>query len=171
YSETLDAIFAEVDRTPVIAQSDALECMVYDHYQNIFDEIYLSVDERYGRTPKSRLQRKAVDFKELLAHGLVYNGMKFTMKYDGIVYHARIIASENGKECLLQLLDENLNPYYDPNTKELAGLYSSSSAAGVAAINFYRAQHGIPERVKTLRGTTYWINEDGKSVKELIDQL
>ena len=80
YSETLDAIYAEVDRTPVIAQSDALECMVYDHYQNIFDEIYLSVDEQYGQTPNSRLQRKIVDFKELLAHGLVYNGMKSTMK-------------------------------------------------------------------------------------------
>lgn len=171
YSEELDAIFAEVEQTDAITQSDATECVVYAHYQNIFDEIYLSVDEKYGRTPKSRLQRKIVDFTELSAHGLVHDGMRFTMKYDGIVYHARVIASEDRSKCFLQLLDEDQNPYRDPKTGALMGLYNSSSSAGVDAINFYRAQHGIPERVKTLRGTTYWINENGKSLKELIDQL
>lgn len=171
YSDELDELFLLVEQTESIKQSEEPACIAYDHYQSIFDEIYLSVDEKYGKTPRAKLERQVVSFTDLYQKKMVRDGMKFTMKYDGIIYHARTIVSKEGNRCLLQVLDENGKPYYDEETGEMIGLYDSSSSAGIDVINLYRRDHGIPDRIKTLRGTTYWINEEGKSVKELIDQM
>lgn len=92
----MDAVFEVVEKASNVHESDEPACMAYEHYQSIFDEIYLSVEEHYGRTPNTKLQRQAVSFTEL----------------------------------------------------------------------FKRRK----EKVKTLRGTTYWINEDGLSIKDLIDK-
>lgn len=171
YSEELDEMFMLVEGTESIKLSDEPACVAYDHYQSVFDEIFLSVDEKYGKTPKSRLERQIVTFTELYQNKVVTDGMEFTMKYDGVTYYARAKVSNDKKRCFLQVLDENKNPYFDENTKKIIGLYDSSSAAGIDVINLYRKNHNIPDRVKTLRGTTYWINENGKTIKELIDQI
>jgi hypothetical protein len=171
YSEELDEIFSSVEKTESLKESNESACMIYEHYGSIFDEIFLSVDEKYGRTPKSRLERQIVNFTELYRRGQVTDGMRFTMKYDGIIYRAKTVASTDGKNCYLQVLDEHGNPYRDEKTGGIIGLYESSSAAGIDVINLYRKNHGIQERVKTLRGTIYWVNEDGKTIRDLIDSM
>lgn len=170
YAEVLDAVFESVEGTEDIAQSEEPACMVYEHYQNIFDEIYLSVEEKYGRTPKSQIQRQVIKFTELYRRGAVQKGMRFTMKYDGEIYYARIALADNKQDCYLQVLDEEQQPYRDKETNRIIGLYESSSSAGVDVINLRREEKGISDRIRTLRGTTYWVNEEGYSIKDLIDQ-
>ena len=82
----------------------------------------------------------------------------------------RTVLSDNRRECFFQVLDENKRPFRDERTGEIIGVYESSSSAGVDAINLRREKKGISGRIKTLRGTTYWINDDGFSVKDLIEQ-
>ena len=38
-------------------------------------------------------------------------------------------------------------------------------------INLRREKKGIPERIRTLRGTTYWVNEEGDSIRDLMDKF
>lgn len=169
YTEILDEIFAAVEGEERYTESANPGCIVYSHYSDVFDEIYLSVDEQYGRTPKNKMERQVVTFTDLYKRGLVKNGTPFTMKYDGEVFYARAVLSEDGKDCFLQILDENRQPYI-VNGK-VAGIYRTSSAAGVDVINFRRKEKGITQRVKTLRGTTYWVNEAGQTIRDLIDQM
>ena len=169
HAETLDAVFQAAEAASSLKESDVPECVIYGHYQSIFDEIFLSVDEKYGKTPKSQLERQVVTFTELFEKKLVYDGMRFSMTYDGVVYYARIVLSGNGKRCFLQVLDENKQPFRDENGR-IIGLYESSSSAGIDVINLYRKKHNIPKMIQTLRGTVYWINENGESVKDLIDR-
>lgn len=171
YADVLDEIYSKVESVESLSGSNEPACMVYEHYQNIFDEIYLSVDEKYGRTPKSALERQFVSFTDLYQRGIIKDGMQFTMKYDSVQYYAKATVSPDGKECYLQVLNENKEPYISEKTGEEMGLYNSSSAAGIDVINLYRKKHNIPNQIKTLRGTTYWVCENGKSIKELIDQL
>ncbi|MCM1329943.1 MAG: hypothetical protein NC253_10940 [Ruminococcus sp.] len=114
-----------------------------------------------------RLQRQVTDFTELYKRGAVTDGMRFTMKYDGEVYNAKAVCS--GEECYFVVLDENGNYYTDSMGKTM-GIYTTSSAAGVDVINLRREKKGISEKIKTLRGTTYWVNDDGMSIKDLIDK-
>lgn len=168
YTDILDEIFkqAEADKT----QDKTLGCIVYEHYKDIFDEIYLSVDEKYGKTPNSSIQRQIVTFTDMYNAGVIKDGMKFSMKYDGIEYKARASVSKSKTNCFLVVLDEDGNPYRGENGN-IIGVYNNSSTAAVDVINFYRKKHKIPNRVSTLRGTVYWRNEEGKSVKELIDSM
>mgnify|MGYP000297836366 FL=1 len=170
YSDIFDEIFKEVESADNIKLSDEPACMAYEHYQSIFDEIFLSVDEKFGRSPKSRLQRQVISFTELYRRKAVTDGMLFSMKYDGEVYYARAVVASNKRDCYFQILDENRQPFYDPTTGQPVGIYTSSSSAGVDTINFRRQKKGIQALVKTLRGTTYWINEDGLSIKDLIEK-
>ena len=170
YTDVMDEIFETVERTENIGESKETVCMVYEHYRRIFDEIYLSVDEKYGRTPKTLLQRQVINFTELYRRGAVTADMHFTMKYNGEIYHAKTVLSDNRKECFFQVLDENQRPFRDERTGEIIGVYESSSSAGVDAINLRREKKGISGRIKTLRGTTYWINDEGFSIKDLIEQ-
>lgn len=169
HADVLDEMFVQVEQTEVLRESSSPVCIAYEHYQNIFDEIFLSVEEHFGRTPKNALQRQNVTFTELFQRGLVTDGMKFTMKYDGELYYAKASLSKDKKECYLQVLDENQNPYIDPNTGGVIGTYTSSSSAGIDVINLRRKEKGISGMVKTLRGTTYWVNEKGKSIYDLIN--
>ncbi len=169
YTEILDEIFIAVEGAEKYTESGNPGCIVYSHYSDVFDEIYLSVDERYGRTPKNKMERQVVTFTDLYKRGLVKNKMQFTMKYDGELFYARAILSSDGKDCYLQILDENKQPYI-VNGK-VVGIYRTSSSAGIDVINFRRKERGINQRVKTLRGTTYWVNEAGQTVKDLIDQM
>lgn len=170
YTEVLDNIFKIVENVDNLHESDEPACIVYEHYQNIFDEIYLSVDERFGKTPKAQLQRQVVNFTELYKRGAVTDGMSFTMKYDGEIYFAKTVLSDDKKNCYLQVLDEKGNPYIDEETGKMMGIYDSPSSAGVDVINFRREKKGIAERIKTLRGTTYWVNDAGMSIKDLVDK-
>lgn len=170
YSELLDDVFDAVEKADNLKSSLDPACMAYEHYQSIFDEIYLSIDEQYGRTPKAQLQRQVVSFTELYKRGAVTDGMIFTMKYDGEIYYARAVLADNKKDCYFQVLDENKNPFVESGTGRILGIYENSSSAGVDVINMRRQKKGMEERVKTLKGTTYWINEEGMSIKELIDK-
>ena len=170
YAEILDGIFEYVEQTEVLRNSVEPACIVYEHYQNVFDEIYLSVEERYGRTPKARLQRQVVTFTELYRRGAVKDGMRFSMRYDGETYLARAVLADDGRNCYFQVLKENGEPYIEEKTGRILGIYETSSSAGVDVINLRREQKGISEKVKTLRGTTYWVNEDGLSIKDLMDK-
>lgn len=171
YSDVLDGVFEAVERTNNIKESDEPACMAYEHYQSVFDEIYLSVEERYGRTPNMQLQRQSLSFTDLYKRGIVTNGMRFTMKYDGEIYYAKAVLSNNQRECYFQVLDENEKPFIENGTGRTLGVYENSSLAGVDVINLRREKKGIKEKVKTLRGNTYWVNEDGLSIKDLIEKF
>lgn len=97
--------------------------------------------------------------------------MNFSMKYDGVVYYAKAVVAKNKKNCYLQVLNEHKEPYRDKQTGRIIGLYENASAAGMDVINLYRENHQIPQKIKTLPGNSYWINEEGKSIKELIEQM
>lgn len=170
YSEILDGIFEAAENETDITSSTDPACIAYEHYQSIFDEIFLSVDERFGRTPNTKLQRQVMSFTELYKRGAVTDGMLFTMKYDGEIYYARAVLSDNKKECYFQVLDEKKRPFVEEGTGRILGIYENSSPAGVDVINMRRQQKGIEARIKTLRGTVYWINENGMSIKDLIDK-
>lgn len=170
YSELLDGIFEAAEHAEDIKTSDVPACMAYEHYQSVFDEIFLSVDEKFGRTPNAKLQRQVMSFTELYNRGAVTDGMIFTMKYDGETYYAKAVLTKDKKNCYFQVLDENKMPLRDAATGRILGIYENSSSAGVDVINMRRKQKGIESQVKTLRGTTYWINEEGMSIKDLIDR-
>lgn len=170
HSEILDEMFIKAEQIGTFQNPDDSVCLVYNRYQSVFDEIFLSVDEKYGRTPKSLIERKTVSFTELYNANKISDGMKFTMEYDSVTYYARAVVTADKKNCYLQVLDENQQPYFSSDNTPV-GIYESSSSAGVDVINLYRQKHGMTNFVKTLRGTTYWINEDGKSIKELIDEI
>ncbi len=170
YTDVLDGIFEEVEATEDIKNSNSPACMVYDHYKSIFDEIFLSVDEKYGRTPKALLQRQGVNFMDLYKKGAIKEGTEFTMKYDGETYYSRIVLSRDKSKCYLQLLDENHQAFINPETGKITGIYEAPSSAGVDAINYRRKKQGIQKEVKTLRGTVYWINNEGLSIKDLMDR-
>lgn len=125
YAEVLDGIFDIVEAADSTKESDEPACMAYEHYQSIFDEIFLSVEERYGRTPNMRLQCQTINFG---------------------------------------------GPFTDPETGRILGIYENSSSAGVDVINLRRERKGIKDRVRTLRGSTYWVNEEGSSLKELMEK-
>lgn len=170
YAEVLDGVFDIVEEAGSTRESGEPACMAYEHYQSIFDEIYLSVEERYGRTPNMRLQRQTVSFTELYRSGIVTDGMRFTMKHDGELYYAKTVLASNGTDCYFQVLDEGGEPFIEPETGRILGIYENSSSAGVDVINLRREKKGIKNRVKTLRGNTYWVNEEGLSLQELMDQ-
>lgn len=169
YTAELDEIFTKVNSSIEIASSSDLACIIYNRYGKIFDEIYLSV-ENYGNTPKSGIKRQIVTFTDMYRAGVVTDGMPFTMEYDGVTYYAKAAVARNKKECFLQVLDENRQAYKDASG-EIVGTYESSSKAGVDVINLYRKKHNIQPKVATLRGTIYWKNQDGKTVKDLIDSM
>ena len=170
YSGLLDGLFNAVEKADDLKSSSDPACMVYEHYQSIFDEIYLSVEEQHGRTPNARLQRQVVSFTELYKRGAVTDGMVFSMTYDGERYYARAVLADNKRDCYFQVLDENGNPFMESGTGRILGVYENSSSAGVDVINMRRQKKGIKERVKTLRGTTYWTNEEGMSIRDLMDR-
>ena len=170
YAEVLDEIFNLAEQVDNLRESSEPGCMAYEHYQSIFDEIYLSVEERFGRTPNARLQRQTVSFTELYKRGAIKPGMGFQMKYDGEVYYAKVVLSNDKKNCYLQVLDENKESIIEKDTGRILGIYDNSSLAGVEVINLRREKKGIAERVKTLRGTIYWVNDDGLSIKDLIEK-
>ena len=93
------------------------------------------------------------------------------MKYDNEIYYAKIALTKDKKKCYIQVLDENKKPYFDNEKNLYMGVFEAPSAAGVAAINFRRKNKGISERVSTLRGTTYWVNEKGQSILDLMSML
>ena len=168
YAEILDDLFQAVKESVSLRDSADPACMAYEHYQNIFDEIFLSVDERYGCTPKALLQRQSVSFTELYRRGAVTNGMVFRMTYDGETYQARTVLADDGKNCYFQVLDEQGRPFVKDG--QIVGIYENPSQAGVDVINLRRERHGTPGRVKTLQGSTCWVNEAGLGIKDLMDR-
>lgn len=168
YAETLDGLFQAVKETASLRESAEPACMAYERYQNIFDEIFLSVDERYGCTPKALLQRQSVSFTELYRRGVVTDGTMFRMTYEGETYQAQTVLTNDGKNCYFQLLDEAGRPF--KKNGQIVGIYENPSQAGVDVINLRREQRGTPERVKTLPGTACWMNEAGLSIKDLTDR-
>lgn len=171
YMEQLDEIFTDVETSNDFANDDRLTCVVYHHYQSVFDEIYLSLDEKhYGRTPRSTMQRKIVSFTDLYRAGKIENGTQFVLEYDGMEHYAVAEYDEMEKECYMLLLDENHQPYHNSNGEKI-GYYKASSQAGIDIINLYRKRNQIDKRVETLNGPAYWKTENGTTLKTLIDSL
>ena len=141
YAEVLDGVFQAVEAAEKCRSSQNPACMAYEHYRSIFDEIFLSVDERFGRTPKARLQRRSVNFTELYRRGAVTNGMGFRMVFDGEIYQARTILDESGQNCYFQLLNETGTPYRKGG--QIVGIYENPFQAGVDVINLRREKQGV----------------------------
>lgn len=171
YSEILDEIFVDVEKSTDYINDDKLSCVVYHHYQSIFDEIYLSLDEKhYGRTPKSTMRRKIVSFTDLYNAGKIQDGTEFIMEYDGVCHYAMAEYDANDRECYMLLLDDDKKPYFNQKGEKI-GYYRTSSQAGMDAINLYRKRHQIEKKVETLNGSAYWKTKDGITIKALIDSL
>ncbi|MDO4326043.1 MAG: PD-(D/E)XK nuclease family protein [bacterium] len=171
YSDILDEIFHDVEKSTDYLNDDTLSCIVYKHYQSIFDEIYLSLDEKhYGKTPKSKIQRKFVSFTDLYRAKKIQNGTEFIMEYDGVYFYAIAEYDSEAKECYMLLLDENKRPYYNQKGEKI-GFYKASSQAGLDAINLYRKRHQIDKKITTLNGPAYWKTKEGVPIKTLIDSL
>lgn len=171
YSDILDEIFEDVESSLDCKDDDRLTCVVYYHYQSIFDEIYLSLDgKHYGRTPKSTLQRRKVSFTDLYRANKIQDGTEFVMEYDGICYYAIAEYDPSENACYMLLLDEDKQPYYNEKGEKI-GYYETASQAGIDAINIYRKRHQIDKKVETLNGPSYWKTKDGITVKSLIDSL
>lgn len=168
HAETLDGLFQAVSEAADLSASADPACMAYEHYRNIFDEIFLSVDEQYGRTPKAQLQRQSVSFTELYRRGAVTDGMMFRMTYDGETYLARTILADDGRNCYFQVLDEEGKPFVKDG--RIVGVYENPSRAGVDVVNLRRKQRGTSGQVKTLRGTTCWVNEAGLDIQDLMNR-
>ena len=171
YSEILDEIFVDVERSSDYLRDDKLSCVVYHHYQSLFDEIYLSLDEKhYGRTPKSTMQRKIVSFTDLYNAGKIKDGTEFVLEYDGVFHYAVAEYDAEDGECYMLLLDEEKKPYFNQKGEKV-GFYKASSQAGMDAINIYRKRHQIDKKVSTLNGPVYWKTKNGVTIKALIDAL
>lgn len=171
YSEVLDEIFDDVEKSDNYLEDSKLSCVVYTHYQSILDEIFLSLDEkRFGRTPKSNIQRHIVSITDLYNAGKIEDGTEFIMKYDGVYHYAVAEYDQQDNECYMLLLDSNKQPYYNSQGEKI-GFYKASSQAGVDAINIYRKRNNIEARVETLNGPSYWKTKDGVTIKTLIDSL
>lgn len=171
HSDILDEIFDEVEKSADYLKDEKLSCAVYKRYQNILDEIYLSLDEkRYGRTPKSTMQRKIMSFTDLYNAGKIQNGTEFIMDYDGVRHYAVAEYDSTDKECYMLLLDDDKNPYYNQKGEKI-GYYKACSQAGVDAVNIYRKKHMIEKKIDTLNGPAYWKTKEGDTIKSLIEAL
>lgn len=171
HKEVLDTIFSEVKKSPDYTKDESLSCVIYRHYRSIFDEIYLSLEERhYGRVPNSSVRRKKVGFTELYEAHKIENGTEFQMEYNGVLFYAVAEYDAADRECYLVLLDEEKKHYHNKNG-EVVGYYMAPSQAGIDAINLYRKRHQIDGRIESLNGTVYWKTKDGRTIKELIDSL
>ena len=92
------------------------------------------------------------------------------MKYDGETYYAKAVLADNGTDCYFQVLDEDGSPFVEAGTGRILGVYDNASTAGVDVINFRREKKGVQNRVRTLRGNIYWVNEAGLSIRDLIEK-
>lgn len=171
HAEVLDKIFADVEASPDPKNDTGLSCIIYCHYQSIFDEIYLSLEEKdYGRTPKSILRRRGVSLTDLYRAGKIQDGTEFVMKYDGVCHYAVAKYVADDGECYLLLLNEEKKPYFNQKGEKI-GFYKASSQAGVDAVNLYRKRCQIDKRIDTLNGPAYWKTKDGRTLKALMDSL
>lgn len=171
YSECLDEIFDDVERSMNYLEDTKLTCVVYAHYQNILDEIFLSLDEKkFGRTPKSNIRRRIVSFTDLYNAGKIQNGTEFVMEYDGVCHYAVAEYDEQDNQCYMLLLDDNKQPYYNAKGVKI-GYYKASSQAGIDAINIYRKRNNIEAKIETFNGPVYWKTKEGTTIKTLIDSL
>lgn len=171
YSECLDEIFDDVERSMNYLEDTKLTCVVYAHYQNILDEIFLSLDEKkFGRTPKSNIRRRIVSFTDLYNAGKIQNGTEFVMEYDGVCHYAVAEYDEQDNQCYMLLLDDNKQPYYNAKGVKI-GYYKASSQAGIDAINIYRKRNNIEAKIETFNGPMYWKTKEGTTIKTLIDSL
>lgn len=171
YKEWLDEIFDDVEQSASYHEDDRLTCVIYQRYRSVFDEIYLSLsDRKYGRTPKSLLQRKFVSFTDLYRSGKIRNHTEFVMDYDGVRHFAIAEYDEQTGECYMLILDENKQPFKNSKGEQI-GYYKAASQAGIDAVNIYRKKRGIDKKIVSLNGTVYWKLNDGTTIKNLIDSM
>ena len=174
HADVMDRIFEQVDKTIELSGSKEPECMVYEHYSNIFDEIYLSVEEKYGVTPSSKIggrqQRQGISFTELYKRGIIKDGMRFFMEFEGERYEAVFAVVNGGEECFLHPLDENGREYCDKKSGRIWGYYDNSFQAAVDVINDRRTKKGISERIRVLRDGTDWKSVEGQELRSILEK-
>ncbi len=167
----LDELFQKVECSINFHTDKQIECLVYNRYQSVFDEIFLSLDEKqYGRTPNSFVKRRVVTFNDLYQSGKIEVGTEFVLEYDGVVHYARAEYTEDDKACYLLILDENKNVFKN-SMGIVVGYYKTSSQAGVDVINLYRKRRGVEKRIDSLNGLAYWKTKDGVTLKSIVESL
>ena len=167
YGDILYEIFEKVSKSD--DGKDDASVILYNHYKSIFDEIYLTLVEDFGSTPKEKSKRKIVTFTDLFHAGLINENTRYTMHADGVTFHAKTLLLANG-ECRIQLLkDDKDTPFLNENGN-IIGLYKTSSQAALDILNIHRKEIG-KDPLTAIRGTTCWKTEKGLTIKELIDRL
>lgn len=164
HAELLDEIFHLVKETGTSESTDP-GWFIYDHYQSVFDEIYLSV-EKYGETPRSNIRRRQISIDDLYKKRMFNDSMNFTMKYNGEIYYAKTVLAKD-KKWYLQVLDENRKAIIRDG--KIVGVYANPSLAALEVINLRGEENGKAP-VNTIKGDVYWVNEEGLSIKELLDK-
>lgn len=166
--EALDEIYEKIRNRSY--SDDDLAYVVYNRYHNVFDEIYLSIDE-YGSTPSSNQKNRQFTFDDLYRAGLIKDGTEFTMSYDGVTYYAVAEYRPEKDRCDLLVLDDNKAPYIIDGKKR--GYYSSPSSAAVDAVKMYRKIHNSEKDSSglSLNGTAYWKIADGETFSELTKRI
>lgn len=169
---------------------------LYDAYAEIFDEIFVSVEQdadyRNSSNPGCIVYDHYTNiFDEIYLSVDEQYGrtpknkiqrqiITFTELYKkGVVTHGMKFTMRYGgeifyartvvnkkEECFLQILDENKQPYM--LNGRIVGVYDNASLAAVESINYRRDKNGITDKVRTIRGNVYWTNEDGLSINDLL---
>lgn len=158
YSVVLDHIYE-------MARSGKVESIFYRRYkkyQQVFDEIFMSVDA-YEETPDASVQRKVITFDSLVAQKKLAEGSELYMIYDGVKLWAKIVKNPEDSQCYLALLDENHCFYKDENGEPDVRYmrYRTASAPASDAVYISRIRRGEKKARVSLNGTLYWKLAEG----------
>ncbi len=167
YKDVLSEIFNAVSRNER-RKEDEIAIVLYNHYKNIFDEIFLTLVEDYGMIPNGKTRRKVATFTDLYNAGLINQDTRYTLEVDGYIFHAKTLVLKNG-ECRLQLLKDYNTPYLDEK-EYIIGVYKTHLQAALDAVNIHRKEQG-KEAVDLVRGSVCWKTDKGLTIQELIDRL
>lgn len=167
YKDVLSDIFNAVARNEG-RKEDEVAVVLYNHYKNIFDEIFLTLVEDYGIIPDGKTRRKVATFTDLYNAGLINEDTRYSLEVDGQVFYAKTLALTDG-EYRLQLLKDYDTPYLDEKG-HVVGVYRTHVQAALDAVNIHRKEQG-KEQVDLLRGSVCWKTDNGLTIQELIDKL
>ena len=167
YPDALLEIFNAAAKSYDTAET-ALPRFLYNHYQSIFDEIYLTLSNDYGTTPRQRSRRNYLTMDELSRAGLIDASTRYALDFDGNAFHAKTAYLSSG-ECRMQLLHSDGTPFLSPEGQQI-GFYKDPDRAALDIVNLHRREQG-KEPLETLRGSVVWKTDRGKTLAELGETL
>ena len=166
YKEELMEIYQAASKASP-AKEDELALVLYEHYSSVFDEIYLTLLEEYGSTPKEKSKLKTITFTDLFKAGLIDINTTYTLQAENTTFYAKTYCFKNN-ECRFQLLKDPNTPF----TKDgaIVGFYKTTDQATLDIVNNYRKQNG-KEPITCFRENTSWKTDKGLTIEELIESL